>query len=459
VFRAVFKDLGDEVLIEHHSQADAADKDETARSRLACENWDAPLIVTTNVQLFESLFAAKTSRCRKLHNLVNSVIVLDEAQQLPPEFLQPILDVLNLLVEHYGVTVVFCTATQPALSTTDYFDAKKNLHGPENVREIIDNPDALFDALKRVEVQLPQDWNISTPWAEIAAQLAQEDCVLAIVSTRKAARELHRMLPSGALHLSALMCGAHRKAVIEQIKVRLKAKREGTDGEPLRVVSTQLVEAGVDIDFPVVYRALAGLDSIAQAAGRCNREGLLNGKGRVVVFVPPELPPMGHLRKAAQACISTLHGQHADPLARALFATYFRDFYSKVELDSKGVCKLLTVEPETLGVKFRSAAEAFRLIDDEDSATVVVRYEPHCEELNMLLATLASKGPARWLMRKLQRYTVSIHKRVADKMLMQGSLTLPMPGLYLQQQVDGLYDDLLGLQIEEVPFNPRGNVF
>lgn len=459
VFREVFKDLGDEVLIEHHSQADASDKDETARSRLACENWDAPLIVTTNVQLFESLFAAKTSRCRKLHNLVNSVIVLDEAQQLPPEFLQPILDVLNLLVKHYGVTVVFCTATQPALSTTDYFDASKNLRGPETpVREIIDNPDALFDALKRVEVQLPPNWNISTPWADIAAQLAEEDCVLAIVSTRKAARELHRMLPSGTLHLSALMCGAHRKAVIEQIKARLKAKREGTDFEPLRVVSTQLVEAGVDIDFPVVYRALAGLDSIAQAAGRCNREGRLEGKGRVVVFVPQERPPLGHLRKGADACISTLHGNTADPLARSLFATYFQKFYQSVELDSKGVCKLLTVEPKTLGVQFCSAAEAFRLIDDEDSATVVVRYEPRREELDMLLATLASKGPERWLMRKLQRYTVSIHKRVADKMLGQGDLTLPMPGLYVQKQADNLYDLTLGLKLDDDLFNPAGFV-
>lgn len=454
VFRTVFKDLGDEILIEHHSQADAADKDETARSRLACENWDAPLIVTTNVQLFESLFAAKTSRCRKLHNLVGSVIVLDEAQQLPPEFLQPILDVLNLLVKHYGVTVVLCTATQPALNTTNYFDADKNLRGLEQVREIIDDPDALFKGLDRVDVQLPEDWNISTPWADIAEQLTQEDCVLAIVSTRKAARELHRMLPSGTLHLSALMCGAHRKAVIEQIKARLKAKREGTDREPLRVVSTQLVEAGVDIDFPVVYRALAGLDSIAQAAGRCNREGQLKGKGRVVVFVPPELAPPGHLRKAAQACTKTLHGQQADPLARALFATYFRDFYSKVELDSKGVCKLLTMNPKTLGVQFRSAAEAFRLIDDQDSATVVVRYAPDCEKLNTLLATLTSKGPKRGLMRQLQRYTVSIHKRVADKMLTQGSLTLPMPGLYVQVNADNLYDPTLGLKLESDLYDP-----
>ncbi|MBC7618819.1 MAG: DEAD/DEAH box helicase [Candidatus Saccharibacteria bacterium] len=459
VFRDVFKTLGDEVLIEHHSQADAADRDETARSRLACENWDAPLVVTTNVQLFESLFAAKTSRCRKLHNIVNSIIVLDEAQQLPPEFLQPILDALNLLVKHYGVTVVLCTATQPALNSTDYFDKSNNMRGLDNVREIIDHPDALFDALKRVKVELPTDWNISTPWDEVAEKIAVEDCVLAIVSTRKAARELHRLLPPGTLHLSALMCGAHRKVVIDQIKARLIAKRNGLDLQPLRVASTQLVEAGVDIDFPVVYRALAGLDSIAQAAGRCNREGRLEDQGRVVVFVPPEPPPMGHLRKAAQACVSTLHGQQADPLARALFATYFRDFYSKVGLDGKKIVPMLKVEPKTLGVQFRTAADAFRLIDDKDSATVVVRYAKHSDEIEKLLGMLAAKGPTRWLMRSLQRYTVGIHKRMTDKMLEQGSLTLPMPGLYVQVNADNLYDPLLGLKLNDDVYNPGGFAF
>lgn len=455
VFRDVFKELGDEVLIEHHSQADAADRLETARSRLACENWDAPLVVTTNVQLFESLFAAKTSRCRKLHNIVGSIIVLDEAQQLPPEFLQPILDTLNLLVKHYGVTVVLCTATQPALNSTDYFDKSNNLRGLDNVREIIDHPDELFNALKRVKVELPQDWNTSAPWAEMAEKIAAEDCVLAIVSTRKAARELHRLLPADTLHLSALMCGAHRKAVIDQIKARLKARRADPDPQPLRVVSTQLVEAGVDIDFPVVYRALAGLDSIAQAAGRCNREGRLNGNGRVVVFVPPEPPPLGHLRKAAQACVSTLHGQQSDPLARALFASYFRDFYSKVDLDSQKIVPMLKVEPKTLGVRFRAASDAFRLIDDKDSATVVVRYADHRNEIEKLLGILEAEGPARWLMRKLQRYTVSIHKRMADRMLDQGELTLPMPGLYVQVDVDNLYDPILGLKLsDEDAYNP-----
>ena len=458
VFREALKTLGDDVLIEHHSQADAPDRDETARSRLACENWDAPLVVTTNVQLFESLFAAKTSRCRKLHRLAGSVIVLDEAQQLPPEFLQPILDVLNLLVQHYGATVLLCTATQPALNSTAYFDPCMNLRGLDGVREIIAEPDALFDALKRVDVELPHDWNVGTPWPEIATRVVAEDCVLAIVSTRKAARELHRLLPPGTLHLSALMCGAHRKAVIAHIKARLLAKRAGTDQEPLRVVSTQLVEAGVDIDFPVVFRALAGLDSIAQAAGRCNREGRLPGRGRVVVFVPPELPPVGHLRKAAQACIGTLHGQQADPLARGLFASYFRTFYSAVDLDAKRIVPMLTVERDSLAVQFRSAAEAFRLVDDDDSATVVVRYAEQAKEIESLLASLAANGPERWLMRKLQRYTVGIHQRLATQMLAQGSLTLPMPGLYVQVDAENLYDPQLGLVLEADVFNPGGFV-
>lgn len=466
VFRGVFAELGDEVLIEHHSQADApSGATETARSRLACENWEAPLVVTTNVQLFESLFAAKTSRCRKLHNLVGSVIVLDEAQQLPPAFLNPILGVLKLLVKHYGVTVVLCTATQPALTQTDCFDPVRNVNGLDNVREIIENPDHLYSQLDRVQVELPSDWDTPTQWAEVAERVKQEDCVLAIVNTRKAARELHRLLPEGTLHLSALMCGAHRKDVIDHIKTRLRAKREGTDTQPLRVVSTQLVEAGVDLDFPVVYRALAGLDSIAQAAGRCNREGQLRDaqglpcKGRVVVFVPPEKPPKGHMRKAADACVSVLHGQADNPLARGLFERYFQQFYHSVDLDEKGIAALLKVDDrKTLAVQFRSAADAFKLIDDKGSATVVVRYAPHHEALAQWLALLERDGPERWLMRKLQRYTVTIPQPLADRMLAQGSLTLPMPGLYVQADTDNLYDPRLGLKLDDDVYSPSGFV-
>ena len=457
VFREALKTLGDEVLIEHHSQADADEKDETARSRLACENWDAPLIVTTNVQLFESLFAAKTSRCRKLHNIVNSVIVLDEAQQLPPDFLQPILDVLNLLVKHYGVTVVLCTATQPALASTEYFDASRNLRGLENVREIIDDPDALCTKLKRVNVELPTDWQTSMSWPQVAETLTAEGCVLAIVSTRKAARELHGLMPPGTLHLSALMCGAHRSAVIEEIKIRLQSKREGSDAKPLRVISTQVVDAGVDLDFPVVWRALAGLDSIAQAAGRCNREGLIAGGGRVVVFVPPDAPPRGLLRKAASACISVLHEQETEPLTRDLFEAYFRQLYHSVDLDAKGVVPLLTQDTQELKVQFRSAACAFQLIDDEGKTPVIVKYKNEIDTRNTLLGKLENEGPKRWLMRKLQRFSVNIHKREADVLLECGSLSLVMPGLYVQE-ADDLYDDTLGWLGDDNRFNPSRNV-
>ncbi len=454
-FRNAFAALGEEVLIEHHSQAESDDTQETARSRLACENWDAPLIVTTNVQLFESMFAAKTSRCRKLHRLVNSVIVLDEAQQLPPEFLQPILDTLKLLVAHYGVTVVFCTATQPALTKTEYFDRSKGLDGIADVREIIDDPDDLYRQLDRVRVELPTDWNTPTPWPELAERMAQEDCVLTIVGTRKAARELHRLLPEGTLHLSALMCGAHRSDEIKSIKQRLEARRDGADTRPLRVVATNLVEAGVDLDFPVVYRALAGLDSIAQAAGRCNREGRLVDKGRVVVFVPPEKPPKGLPTQGAAVCQSLLNDRPENPLERAMFERYFKRLYYDCDLDAKGIRKLLTADRE-LAVNFRTAAELFQLIDDRDSALVIVRYEPRRADIEKWLTTLASQGPTRWLMRKLQRLTVSIPQRDANRMLAQGSLAITVvPGLYLQVDTVGLYDPTLGLQTDDVPFNPN----
>ncbi|MBI1772593.1 MAG: CRISPR-associated endonuclease Cas3'', partial [Burkholderiales bacterium] len=206
----IFRSIFGEAVIEHHSNAEADPLKENHKSHLATENWDAPIIVTTTVQFFESLFAAKTSRCRKLHNIVDSVVVLDEAQLLPPEFLQAILDALNLLSKFYGVSVVLSTATQPALSTREYFDAGNNMRGLENVREIIADPDALYSALDRVTVRLPFDWNAHTDWDTLANDITQHPSVLAIVNRRKDARELWQRLPEGSLHLSALMCGQHR---------------------------------------------------------------------------------------------------------------------------------------------------------------------------------------------------------------------------------------------------------
>lgn len=451
IFRKIFGDA----VIEHHSNAESGPGQETSASRLACENWDAPIVVTTNVQFFESLFASRTSRCRKLHNLADSVVILDEAQLLPPEFLQPILDVLNLLARHYGVTVVLSTATQPALSTRDYFDAKQNLRGLDDVREIVADPDALYRQLDRVNVRLPADWQAPTDWPTLTEELARHDSVLAIVNTRRDARALWEQMPEGTLHLSALMCGAHRSRLIEAIKLRLKA------GIPTRVVSTQLVEAGVDVDFPVVYRALAGLDSLAQAAGRCNREGRLIGKGEVVVFVAPKPAPPGLLRQGENACRSVLHGVTDAPLARVRFAAYFERLYAGCALDQHAICDALfmahgKLPADSLAVSFRTAAEKFRLIADEDSVPIVVKYrgtDGSDDSIEQWLNILRKKGPQRWLMRKLQRYTVTLHRAQAMTLLNHCDIEEILPGLFVQVS-DWLYHPELGLNPEGTPLNP-----
>lgn len=440
--------VGAENVVEHHSQADYdEEKRETLRARLACENWDAPLIVTTNVQLFESLFAARTARCRKLHNLCDSVIVLDEAQCLPPAFLQPILDVLNLLTRHYGVSAVLCTATQPALASRTYFDAAKSRRGLDTVREIVADPPELYRRLKRVDIQLPE-WEKRSSWEKIAAELRGEDCVLAIVNTRGDARELWRLLPDGTLHLSALMCGAHRAQVIAEIKQRLQARRAGRDDRPLRVVSTSLVEAGVDVSFPVVYRALAGLDSIAQAAGRCNREGE-QARGRVVVFQPPRSAPPGHQRLAENACLDVLRSWNGDPLALELFEPYFDRLYYGIDLDEKGIGDLLARDASRLEIQFRTAAGNFRLIDDEDQATIFVRYAGY-PGIDALLGRLEKDGPERWLMRKLQRCAVTVKRKIAERMVSTGDVAEVQPGCFVQRN-DLIYDPALGLLDEANP--------
>jgi CRISPR-associated endonuclease/helicase Cas3 len=455
---SVFREFFGDAVVEHHSNAESDPGKETTASRLACENWDAPIIVTTNVQFFESLFASRTSRCRKLHNIVDSIVILDEAQLLPPQFLQPILDALNLLTRHYGVTVVLSTATQPALASREYFDARQNLRGLDPVREIIGDPDALYAALERVAVRLPTDWNQPANWPQLAETLTAHESVLAIVNTRKDARALWEAMPQGTLHLSALMCGAHRSQVIKDIKSRLKANPP----IPTRVISTQLVEAGVDVDFPVVYRALAGLDSIAQAAGRCNREGRLDGKGEVIVFIAPKPAPKGLLLQGEQACRAVLCNVGGSPLARQNIARYFERLYYGCQLDAKDICALLAWNhSDQLGVSFRTAAKKFRLIDDEDHLPIIVRY---CEngsdesQTDQWLGILRRDGPQRWLMRKLQRHIVNLRRNEAQVLLNQGSIEEVMPGLFAQID-DGIYDCNLGLLPEGKSWQAASLVF
>ncbi|MBK6659593.1 MAG: CRISPR-associated endonuclease Cas3'' [Proteobacteria bacterium] len=427
-------------VVEHHSQVDVGAERENARSRLACENWDAPLIVTTNVQLFESLFAARTSRCRKLHRVQRSVVVLDEAQSLPPHFLQPTLDALRLLVSHYRVTLVSCTATQPVLSDIKRFDERNSLRGlvrdSDHPREIVQEVQPLYEKLERVRLHWPADLQVPDEIPAIAARLAAEPAALAIVNTRRDAAELVHALDAAApdgeptLHLSAAMCGQHRADVIHAIRRRLAARHHG-DPRPLRVVSTQLVEAGVDIDFPVVFRALAGLDAIAQAAGRCNREGHLGpAGGRVEIFVRPIPLMLTALVRAAQATRTVLGVIRPAVLPPALFTEYFRHWYAQFNSDEKQVLAMLRPSPD-FSLQLRSAATAYRLIDEADQVAVVVPYESSAGDDERRLqahAALVAGNAERWHLRMLQRYVVQARRHEVQAGLARGDFVEPLPG-------------------------------
>ena len=438
------------VVLEHHSNLDP-DR-ETVRGRLAAENWDAPIVVTTSVQFFESLFAARTSRARKLHNLVDSVVVLDEVQLINADFLHPILDVLQFLVDEFGVTVLLMTATRPSWSATDA--GGKKLRG---VREIVPDPDSLHESLRRVRVRIPRRLDEPEGWDEVAERMLAEPSALCVVNRREDARELFlrvRKEDATAVHLSALMCGAHRSDVIRDVKERLGR------GEDVRVVSTQLVEAGVDLDFPVVFRALAGLDSVAQAAGRCNREGR-SDRGEVYVFVPPTSPPPGILRQAADVTRSLFAEGELDPLAPISFDRFFRHLYwlRGDRLDKEGIRRLLDHDgrSERLEYAFRTAGSRFRLIDDRDRVSIVVRWpgpdgDPRVESA---LRDLEHSGGGRGVFRRLQRAVVGVSRRHLLPLEVAGAVEEIHDRLYVQRDTS-LYDDVLGLAVNlETARNPE----
>ncbi len=420
--------FGPESVVEHHSNLDP--EKETLRTRIASENWDAPVIVTTNVQFFESLFAARSSRCRKLHNVVDSVVILDEAQLVPPSKLTPCVAAINELTRHYGVTVVLSTATQPALPSLD------------SPHEIIPEGLTLYERLRRTDIIIPKTLENRMSWEDLSVRLQEHDQVLCIVNTRRDCYDLFHLMPEGTIHLSALMCGEHRSHIIKTIKDRLANK------EAIRVISTQLVEAGVDIDFPVVYRALAGLDSIAQAAGRCNREGKLEQKGQVVVFVPPKSVPRGLLHKG-ECTTRELHSLPGfDAQTPGSFTRYFDLFYSKVNDTGEGFLTRLTPsDPRTLDVAFRSVGDEFRLIDDEAQRPVFVRYRKG----EALIRELQRTGPDRSLMRRLQRYTVTLPTRLADRMRNDGLLEEVWPGFLAQCHLK-TYSESIGLDVFQTGF-------
>lgn len=420
--------LGSENVVEHHSNFDP--EKETQQSRLASENWDAPVIVTTNVQLFESLFACKSSRCRKLHNIAGSVIILDEAQLLPPKLLLPCSEALRQLVEHYGASIVLSTATQPALPGL-------------SSHEIIPKELRLYERLKRTQIMLPETQTVRKSWQEIAEELKQLPQVLCIVNTRKDCRDLHSLMPEDTIHLSATMCGEHRSKVITVIKDKLKA------GDTVRVISTQLVEAGVDVDFPVVYRAFTGLSSIAQAAGRCNREGLLDQFGKVVVFLPPKPAPRGELRKAEDT-FANLLASGIDVEAPESYRQFFKAFYSAQNDLGEEFKTLLEKNAREFQFQFREAAQKFQMIDDQASAPILVRYNHN----DALLEALRVVGPQRDIMRRLQRFTVNIPKTMLTGWLHQGYAEELHPGICVQT-MPSLYDKVFGLDIYRASVSPE----
>lgn len=453
VFRGALRDLAGE-LLEHHSNLEADDpKKQSERSRLAAENFDAPLVVTTNVQLFESLFASRTSRCRKLHRLAKSVIVLDEAQTLPPNLLAPTLSAADELVRNYGSTVVLCTATQPAIERRDGFPI-----GLENVTAIIDEPRALHDALRRTKVDPVERLTNE----QVAERLAQEPQVLCVVNSRRHAACLFKLLGDPeALHLSASMCGAHRSQVIAEIRRRLDPRVNAA----CRVISTQVIEAGVDVDFPAVYRAAAGLDSVAQAAGRCNREGRLKDEagrarlGHVVVFDYDEQahrpPPLvrraaGHLREVAP--------DHADDLLSPVAVeAYFRLHYWQQGGDDgrgwdkgpekKSVMRCFGGEDgDPLHHQFREAAYRYQLIDDAHTPILI----PYGKRGRALIRKLEHMPdpPGGSFDRAAQRYVVGVWEN-AMRQLLDNHVLLECHGRYYLTN-EGAYDSKLGLSFDAV---------
>ncbi|MDW8305817.1 MAG: CRISPR-associated helicase Cas3' [Leptospiraceae bacterium] len=430
VFRGIF---GEDKVFEHHSAVDP--QKESLKNRLLAENWDFPLIVTTNVQFFESLFSANPSQCRKLHNIVNSVVILDEVQTLPLAYLKPIIVCLKALVNNFRVSVIFCTATQPALSSQNTADMK--FKGIDNIRELAPDVKELFSLLKRVEIRLPEDLNQRQEWAKIAEELEKHRQVLCIVNSRKDARDLFKCMPQGTIHLSALMCPAHRSHVIQRLKEQL------ANGEMVRVISTQLIEAGVDIDFPVVYRALSGIDSIVQSAGRCNREGKLPELGKVYIFVPPSESPRGHLRMCERTAKAVIE-DFGDPLAMESYKRYYEELIWK---RGDGLDEWHILE-KMRSLQFAKIYEEFQMINN-DGISVLVPYGKGKHLMEELMKA-SEQTHIRALLREATRFMVDIPRASFINLQKNGCARFLHDAVGVIER-DDLYDESLGLLLDD-PF-------
>ena len=474
VFRAVLE--ADASILEHHASFDweaaghtltddGNGNDGLAALRRSSENWDVTVVVTTAVQFFESLYAARTSRCRKLHNLAGSVIVLDEAQTMPLRLLQPCLAALDELCLNYRASAVLCTATQPAVRVQDGF--RSGLDIPTG-RELAPDPASLYARLRRVRVEVLPG---STSDTTLTDRFAQAQQMLCIVNKRAHAAALFAGIREmdGAAHLTTLMCPAHRRAVLARVRQRL------ADGLAVRLVSTSLIEAGVDISFPEVWRAIAGLDSIAQAAGRCNREGLMRELGRTVVFEPADHPPPREVKLLAGVSAGVL-ARFDDPLDLAAVHEYFRQLYwtrgldafDDAALDGKRfpILREIAETAPGFGYPFSKIARAFRMIDDAMDAVIVPwRGEGGADMTapDLLRRIAAMPRPRMDDLRQLQQYTVPVPPKVRDYWLAAGALQPVHPALgsaLLTFNDESLYDPQTGVRIEDPAHrSAAGNIF
>ena len=429
VLRNIF---GKENVLEHHSNVDRSafdDKELAKKMKLATENWDYPIIVTTNVQLFESLFSNKPSDCRKLHNIAKSVLILDEVQTLPTDFLQPIVDTFDTLKRVFGVSVLFTTASQPVLSgLIQGANPFVSFEGLSNIHEIIPEGANLHDRLRRVELKFEKN---PKNYDEVAEELSHHSRVLCIVNTRNDAREIYTRLPKEGicLHLSRMMCPDHVMETIEKVKLALKESSNTT----IRVVATQLIEAGVDIDFPMVFRQEAGLDSVLQAAGRCNREGKL-GTGNTIVFGLQKPLPSGFMTQTNNARLAI--GKEYDWFSQKAMEAYFRQLYSRVDNFDKANIKDLLYKKEIL---FETAASEFKLIDD-NTTSVIVNWKNSMD----LVEKLLEEGPSYSLMKALSQFSINVRNGDMKKLVEAGAIEEVLEGIYIIRD-QSFYSNEVGL--------------
>ena len=398
-------------MLEHHSTFDDStllDRDSRDKLRHATENWDAPVIITTAVQFFESLFADRASRCRKLHNIANSIIILDEAQMLPLHLLRPVMAAIDELARNYRCSVVMCTATQPAISADNGFYG-----GFEDVREIAPEPARLYAALRRTTVRHIGKQSD----AELLEQLSAQPQLLIIVNNRRHARSLYDSAKhlDGTYHLTTLMCAAHRSQTLETIRARLAA------GNPCRLIATSLIEAGVDVSFPRLMRAEAGADAIAQAAGRCNRENQWQAEdSEVLIFCPEEQWKAPPELAAYAACMRGIVRQYgADLLSPEAITAYFADIYRLAgnELDKHRILEHIKDAGRELNFPFQTIADKCRVIESKHMLPVLI---PFNAEAGQLINALEHADTIGGLLRKLQRYTVQVPESALRALLKEG---------------------------------------